>query len=499
MVAQYDPAWGRKHFEQVKLLIRDFANPSAADYRFPLFRHKDWYEGHSWASGITLPPYLNGKNQESSSEAIAAYEAVALFGKVMIDAWQECDDCDKHNQLAVARDIKDVGRLLTATEMRVTDRYWHVRLKDESMQIYPKSYSHNVVGILWNTMAQFQTWFGNAPFLPYGIQLLPITAIAEQRDDPTWLREMYKPFADACNADDICEEQGWSVLQLGVMATVGHIDLAMDRAKALPADVFESAGGNGHSRSNTMWFIATRAEAEPIKLPKSDIITSEKEHLKPPEKLYELKDCEVPDTCTDEVLDTDAGGHTCRARINYLIHDQAKSQQQACARVAGLEFPDQCGGCNPPWDGADDDYVNGGFTDEEVEHCPPCSEDACNSELNRCPVYDRTFVCSAGPNFGGCQDRPWIIEPWKCNKCCELTHCPKKKKETIKAVIEPSTCPPCGVDICRSRLNLCPEVAAPYLCIEGSATTGCSPRPWDLNEGDCSKCCTVMEGCSAAP
>jgi endoglucanase Acf2 len=31
-----------------------------------------------------VPPYLNGKNQESSSEAIAAYEAVALFGQEMV-------------------------------------------------------------------------------------------------------------------------------------------------------------------------------------------------------------------------------------------------------------------------------------------------------------------------------------------------------------------------------------------------------------------------------
>lgn len=41
------------------------------------------YLGSSWASGIVTLfglPYPNGRNQESSSESVAAYEAVALYG-----------------------------------------------------------------------------------------------------------------------------------------------------------------------------------------------------------------------------------------------------------------------------------------------------------------------------------------------------------------------------------------------------------------------------------
>lgn len=47
---------------------------------------QDWYLGSSWALGIpTLGgvPYMNGRNQESSSEAVNAYYAVALYGHVM--------------------------------------------------------------------------------------------------------------------------------------------------------------------------------------------------------------------------------------------------------------------------------------------------------------------------------------------------------------------------------------------------------------------------------
>ena len=83
MVAHFDPQWGRDNFERVLLLIRDIANPSNDDTYFPLFRNKDWYQGNSWASGIAVSP-LNGRNQESSSEAIAAYESVALYGMEMV-------------------------------------------------------------------------------------------------------------------------------------------------------------------------------------------------------------------------------------------------------------------------------------------------------------------------------------------------------------------------------------------------------------------------------
>ena len=75
-------------------MVRDIANPSEEDTHFPLFRHKDWYQGSSWASGITMP-VPNGKNQESTSEAIAAYEGVALYGQVMEQVWRNAKDAQK--------------------------------------------------------------------------------------------------------------------------------------------------------------------------------------------------------------------------------------------------------------------------------------------------------------------------------------------------------------------------------------------------------------------
>ena len=134
------------NFENVLLLVRDIANPSDDDHFFPMFRHKDWYQGSSWASGIPYPAFLNGKNQESSSEAIAAYEGVALFGQVMNAIWEE----EKHQRYAaVSKQIENVGTLLAGTELISAKRYWHVKNKDDPQRIYPDQYSKNVIGILW--------------------------------------------------------------------------------------------------------------------------------------------------------------------------------------------------------------------------------------------------------------------------------------------------------------------------------------------------------------
>ena len=48
----------------VDALLRDFANPRASDNYLPFVRNKDWYDGHSWASGVV--PFAAGKNQVST-------------------------------------------------------------------------------------------------------------------------------------------------------------------------------------------------------------------------------------------------------------------------------------------------------------------------------------------------------------------------------------------------------------------------------------------------
>ena len=407
-VAHFDPVWGTKHFEEVLLLIRDIANPSPDDVYFPTYRMKDWYLGNSWAFGIGAL-YPNGRNQESSSEAIAAYEAVSLFGQVMIEAWKQdrsISNVNRSENKSKSRHIRDVGRLLTATELRSADRYWHVSHSSKKERIYPKQYTPLVVGMLWNTMAQFQTFFGNAPHLAYGIQLLPLTPVAERRDNVDWAKELYPSFAQSCRSSGDCDVQGWGILQYAILATVGHPDLAIQYAEKLPKEVFLSAGGNGHSMTNTIWYYATRPRIEPLKLA--------------PEHNDYILDCECPGTCTDSVLNSQAVGYTCGVRIQWLIENDGKSQREACIKVARTEFADQCGECDPhhcvPLKPAVPPTVNS-------QECPKCSKDICeDNQLNRCPIQDAPFLCTDGADRGGCSPIPWLLGPTICNRCCKLTY-----------------------------------------------------------------------------
>ncbi len=49
--------------------------------------------------------------------------------------------------------------------------------------------------------------------------------------------------------------------------------------------------------------------------------------------------------------------------------------------------------------------------------CPACSQEECDSDMNRCPVSQRTFVCTKGTSKGGCSGDPsfWVIEE-QCGK-----------------------------------------------------------------------------------
>eukprot|EP00566_Odontella_aurita_P003490 CAMPEP_0113537792 /NCGR_PEP_ID=MMETSP0015_2-20120614/7019_1 /TAXON_ID=2838 /ORGANISM="Odontella" /LENGTH=1557 /DNA_ID=CAMNT_0000437319 /DNA_START=456 /DNA_END=5129 /DNA_ORIENTATION=- /assembly_acc=CAM_ASM_000160 len=429
VVARFDPEWGRRNFENVLLLVRDIATPfestggegsggGGGDHSFPPFRHKDFYAGHSWASGIDpSPPYLNGRNQESSSEAIAAYEAVGLYGDAMVRAFtaSSVDDDNDGDASLIARaaHVRDAGRLLAATELRSSDRYWHVRLQGEEedaggdddagtkngespssllpvpvppASLYPEEYDERVIGVMWNTMAQFQTWFGNDPFLAYGIQLLPLTAISEERDDLKWTKSMYPAFASSCEESAVCTEQGWSILQLAVLATVGRRSDASERALSVPPESFESAGGNGHSLTNLLWYIATRPNVD-------DPLPLNAERV--------------------------GFGHApgADAETDGVVPGSAKNAEEEA------KAPIDEGGDN------NDGDENGGVNvDVDDGDCPPCLEEICrggSDGLGHCPVKVAPYVCTEGPSRGGCSGAPWTVsvegdEGGPCRGCCKL-------------------------------------------------------------------------------
>ena len=64
-LAQYDPVYWTTYRSSMDSIMRDICS-YASDPNFPAVRHKDLFDGHSWASGLFVQG--NAKNQESSTE-----------------------------------------------------------------------------------------------------------------------------------------------------------------------------------------------------------------------------------------------------------------------------------------------------------------------------------------------------------------------------------------------------------------------------------------------
>lgn len=224
-LAKADPAWAEQFGDTVLHLVRDIANPSDRDPHYPRQRHMDWYAGHSWASGLFL--FGDARNQESTSEAVNAWYAVSLWGLATGDAR-----------------IRDLGRLMLATEIRSAQRYWQV---PSTSDVYTEPFKSNkVVGVLWGMKVDYATFFGNAPELIHGIQMLPFTPISEELLDPVWIEEGYPAFSS-----NLANAGSWANFICMARAVFDPTG-AWDMAQTLPS------WDNGNTRTNTLYWIATR-------------------------------------------------------------------------------------------------------------------------------------------------------------------------------------------------------------------------------------------------
>lgn len=228
VLAAGDPTWKDRWGDHALHFVRDFANPSSEDPHYPVTRSKDWFVGHSWAAGLF--PFPDGRNQESTSEAVNAWYGVYLYG------------------LATGDDrLRDLGRILLATELRSSWTYWQMRDQDT---IYPPVFAANkAVGILWSGKVEYRTFFGDNVEFIHGIQMLPFTPISEDLLRRSWIEEEYPVFATALTRGGL--EEGWRgfiIMADGIL----DADRAWTDAQTL------TAYDNGNSRTNTLYWLATR-------------------------------------------------------------------------------------------------------------------------------------------------------------------------------------------------------------------------------------------------
>jgi endoglucanase Acf2 len=132
------------------LLVRDIADPRRDDPKFPFLRQFDPYAGHSWASGDGVAG--DGNNQESSSEAIAAWTGLILLGELRGDPA-----------------LRDLGIYLYTSELQAIEAYWF----DVTGENFPPDYPNEAVPMIWGGKGAYGTYFSGEPEHLYGINWLP--------------------------------------------------------------------------------------------------------------------------------------------------------------------------------------------------------------------------------------------------------------------------------------------------------------------------------------
>jgi endo-1,3(4)-beta-glucanase len=230
VVGKEDKEWLNSRRSAIMDIVRDYANPSSTDPHFPMTRNKDWFDGHSWASGLF--PFGDSKNQESTSESVNAYYGVYLLGESLGDT-----------------QLSNWGRMLLATEIRSVHKYWQIT---EASQIYPAPFKDGkIVGVLWSTKVDYATFFGgNAEFI-HCIQMMPFTPITEELLPAAWVREEYPVLRQVLTRTTDPIGEGWK----GFV----YMDHAIIDREAAWAEVQTLRWyDNGNSKTNTLHWVATR-------------------------------------------------------------------------------------------------------------------------------------------------------------------------------------------------------------------------------------------------
>jgi endo-1,3(4)-beta-glucanase len=152
ILGKYDENFVTKYQKQINLLVADIASYDLMT-NFPIDRYYDAYAGHSWAAG--LAPFPDGNNQESSSEAINAWNGVALWATLT------------HNP-----GLGSSATWMLSNEAATARSAW--RSVDTNAS-YLKNYTSPLASLNFGGKRTYTTFFSDEPNAKLGIQLLPLS------------------------------------------------------------------------------------------------------------------------------------------------------------------------------------------------------------------------------------------------------------------------------------------------------------------------------------
>ncbi|WP_156164981.1 glycosyl hydrolase [Demequina silvatica] len=223
-----DPELAARIGPVMDLVAEDIAAPGTSD-AFPVRRVFDPVEGHSWASGIS--PFADGNNQESSSEAVLAWNAAALWADLRGD-----------DALGAS------ARWMLSAEAEAATRLW---LAPDLTGL--EGYGHSVVAIQWGAKRDYATWFSAEPSAMLGIQLIPGQPAAMAYLDAVPDRRIVSSVAEAWGTSTPDQFADY-LLMYRALAGDAERAAAWSAALALP----DTAIDDGDSRA---WMLAWIAAA----------------------------------------------------------------------------------------------------------------------------------------------------------------------------------------------------------------------------------------------
>ncbi|CAA0828347.1 glycosyl hydrolase family 81 protein [Striga hermonthica] len=240
VLAKIDPDWGRKYEPHAYFLMADFmnrrrrrkGNNNINNSSYTRLRCFDLYKMHSWAGGLTV--FADGRNQESTSEAVNAYYSAALMGMAYKDT-----------------SLLSFGSTLLALEMKAAETWWHVR-KDN--YLYPEKFvrDNRVCGVLWSSKRDSGLWFAppESRESRLGIQLLPLLPVSEVLfSDLQYAKELVDWTVPALKREGVAE--GWK----GFLYALRGV---YDPKEALESIRKLKGFDDGNSLTNLLWWVYSR-------------------------------------------------------------------------------------------------------------------------------------------------------------------------------------------------------------------------------------------------
>ena len=250
VLAQFDSTWMTTALQEESFtpkewidgLIHDYANNDSQNLYFPVQRYQDDYAGHSWASG--LDSSQDGQNQQSSSEAVNAYYALALYAMVMQDT-----------------NLFNWAQFLMTRELISAQTYWQIQ--KNSVIYSPQFTEHNqVVGELWASKIDSNAFFIKCKTeyrcglqYSFGIQMLPFTGVSLYLLDKQWLHNAYPTIKQLIAGKYDAITPAWQWILIKGIASIMNKKEKQNFFKQAEASNPEDYD-NGDSKTNTLYFLS---------------------------------------------------------------------------------------------------------------------------------------------------------------------------------------------------------------------------------------------------